>query len=305
MTQEKLYFITNENKGEYYLHANCRALEIARYNFLFKNGDPVKVIEELKKYQNPDGGFGKGLEPDFLLPDSSPLATTLAFQMLEEIPNPEEAIVRHAVLYFENSFVNDRYGWFAVSQEVNNYPHANWWHWENGQTPIDANWGNPTAEIIGYLWKYRNYLTRLKIDDLVEHAINYWTSKTEFKSEHEVYCFIRLHDQLPAEMGQRLESQLAVATKQLAQLDPKLWGQYTPQPVHFANRPDSFLFEAVQPGIENNLDYLLKTMTANAIWEPNWTWGQYETDWPKSKTQWEGRLTIQNLKILKAYGRLK
>src|SRR6056297_439385 len=71
-----------------YIAAECAPLYLARFDFHFSSGNPTEVIDSvkdaLKAYQNSDGGFGHCLGPDFLLPDSSPMATTIAFQILEE-----------------------------------------------------------------------------------------------------------------------------------------------------------------------------------------------------------------------------
>ncbi|MCL4559635.1 MAG: hypothetical protein M1281_03340 [Chloroflexi bacterium] len=288
--------------GEY-INTHCRPLERARFNYLFGNGTPGLIVEELRKYQNPDGGFGNGLEPDFFLPDSSPMATSIAFQILGEIPGPDEEIIRQAIGYLEHTYTPDRPGWLAVPEAVNQYPRAVWWNWdrEKQQTVIDANWGNPSAEIIGYLSKYREYAAGLHVDALVEHALAYWENRSEFPSEHETYCFLRLHRDLPPEKARRLEKGLIKAAESLVVLDPGKWGEYTPQPVHFADTPDSFLYEVVKDGIEANLNYLISSIHADGIWAPNWTWYQYEDTWPQSRVKWEGILAIRNLRVLSVY----
>ena len=48
-------------KAEKYIGKHCRPLELARFNYLFKNDAAERVVEELKKFQNTDGGFGNGL----------------------------------------------------------------------------------------------------------------------------------------------------------------------------------------------------------------------------------------------------
>jgi hypothetical protein len=301
ISQEKI------QKAENYIKRNCRPLEQARFAYLFKNGTADNVIEELKKNQNTDGGFGNGLEPDFLLPDSSPLATTLAFQFLNEMTESDDEMVKKAIKYFGNNFVKSRNGWFAASKEINKYPHAPWWNWDNEkkQTSIDESWGNPSAEIIGYLWKYQKYLSQLDIHKLVAYAINYWNTKTYFDSEHEVYCFIRLYKHLPPEQREKLEKTLIKATKKLVIFDSISWDNYVPQPIHFADSPNFFLFEAVKEGIETNLDYLVTSINENGVWSPNWSWGQYEAEWEKSKIEWQGILTVRNLRILHDYDRIE
>ena len=290
-----------------YLKNNCRKLEVVRFEYLFNNGDLEKVLEELKGFQNSDGGFGNGLEPDSTHPQSSVLASTIALQIISEGNIVDSVMVGNLVEYLENSYVAERKGWLAMTEDVNNYPHAIWWNWDNNkkQTSIDEHWGNPTAEVVGYLYKYRQFLRSLDINELLENTICYWEKLDDFKSEHEVYCYIRLHKLLPVELAKRLESNLINATRKLVVTDSDLWKTYNPQPVSFADNPSYFLYDVVNGGIEKNLDFLMETITDNGVWFPNWNWYQYESDWEKSKMYWVGVLTIQNLKILRAYKRIK
>ncbi|MCR3905876.1 MAG: hypothetical protein NUK62_02435, partial [Tenericutes bacterium] len=50
-----------------------RPLEEARVKHLFFEGPANDVLKELSRFQNPDGGFGHGLEPDLWNPNSSPI----------------------------------------------------------------------------------------------------------------------------------------------------------------------------------------------------------------------------------------
>lgn len=295
------------DNAEKYIKANCRPLESARFDLIFKNGPAEQVIKELKMFQNSDGGFGHVLEPDSLVPDSSALATSLAFQIMDEIPTPDEEMIKSAIKYLEATFNPDFQGWYIMPKEVNNYPHAIWWNWdkEKEEKSVKEWWGNPSAELIGYLSKYKQLVTTLNVDDLIERAIAYIESRDKFTDEHEIYCYIRLYKHLSPEQGKRFEPKLIEATKSLVALDLEKWKDYSPQPLHFADNPNFFLYEAVKDGIEANLDYMVNNMTENGIWEPNWTWRQFDEFWPKQKVQWEGILTIQNLKILYAYDRVE
>ena len=59
-------------------------LDQASFAAAFEAGNTSKVLTELRRYQNRDGGFGHGLEPDVRLTDSSVIATTIALQTLAE-----------------------------------------------------------------------------------------------------------------------------------------------------------------------------------------------------------------------------
>ena len=131
-------------KVSYLLKNNARDLEKYLYEYYFEHGKSEDVVEELKKYQNDDGGFGKALESDFRQPNSSPIATSIGIRLLSEIEETKDIkdIIKSAIRYLEVTFNDKRNGWYAVTKEVNNYPHAPWWHYdeEKDMTIIDKNW---------------------------------------------------------------------------------------------------------------------------------------------------------------------
>jgi hypothetical protein len=51
----------------------------------WKGGSSADVIAALAHYQNPDGGFGKGLEVDIKSPVSNPFAARLAMQVMRAV----------------------------------------------------------------------------------------------------------------------------------------------------------------------------------------------------------------------------
>src|SRR5690349_684541 len=62
---------------------NARQLDKVLLQFLLGKASMQDVAKELQMYQNSDGGFGNGLEPDFRTPTSSNMATSFAFQYLD------------------------------------------------------------------------------------------------------------------------------------------------------------------------------------------------------------------------------
>jgi len=112
-----------------HMEVEARPLEKALYNFYIKKDKPDEIAKALKKYQNEDGGFGHGLEPDFWTPDSSAMATTIGLKYLkivEYLPKAKE-MIKKAIEYLENSYNYERKGWYSVPMSVNDYPHAPWW----------------------------------------------------------------------------------------------------------------------------------------------------------------------------------
>ena len=78
------------NEVRTWIYRNARPLELALWQFDFENGSPERVADMLRFYQNEDGGFGNGVEPDSWNPESSPYATMIAAGMLRGIGLAEQ-----------------------------------------------------------------------------------------------------------------------------------------------------------------------------------------------------------------------
>lgn len=289
------------NKSLIYLESNCRKLEleILRYNFF--DGSVKGIVEELKKYQNSDGGFGNALESDYRMPASSPLATTMALRILEKLTfDYEEKILEEAIHYLERTFNPERKAWFAASKEINNYPRAVWWNYDEkqGGVSIDKNWGNPSIEIIGYLFKYRNYLERTDIKSLVANALEYINNlKSEDSEEHEIYCFLHFYELIDREDKEKIKDKLKELVKFKMNINKDEWEKYVPQPINFIYSKNSFLYEEYKEVLHENLMFLYDKKTQDLIWEPTWEWYQFEEEWKKAKKEWIGVLTVNYLKL--------
>ena len=70
------------SKATDFLWRTARLLERRRFAYLFLDGEQQAVLEALRPYQNPDGGFGNGLEPDVRGPVSQPVPTWTALCIL-------------------------------------------------------------------------------------------------------------------------------------------------------------------------------------------------------------------------------
>jgi len=288
--------------------SSARELEKAIYNYLFKDGEGYNVIQALKMYQNDDGGFGQGLEPDFWMKESSPLATAIGLShlMLVEHEHDAKEMIKKAVAYLEDAFDGERFGWYAVTEKVNDYPHAPWWEYddEKGCTIIDDQWGNPTAELIGYLLRYKRYLKHLNLHELIEFAITHYNKESRLESEHEVYCYIRFYHQLSKKDQHRLYVRLNESVSHLINPVMDEWTNYVPMPLNFIQFNSDETFDIEVKDIQNNLDFFVDKMTEVGCVEPVWSWENYRDEWIISKEQWTGILTLQVLRKLKQFNRL-
>ena len=51
-----------------FISVNARPLERARFDYHFASGPISDVLTQLEAFQNNDGGFGHGIEPDLRMP---------------------------------------------------------------------------------------------------------------------------------------------------------------------------------------------------------------------------------------------
>ncbi|UOQ95171.1 hypothetical protein MUO14_09715 [Halobacillus shinanisalinarum] len=294
----------NFERAKNWILEHGRDLEKVRVKCLTEDGHQHEIIAALSGYQNQDGGFGKGLEADIRLPHSSSIATTIALQVLVEFDNYPQAkqMIDKAIRYFENHFNSERQGWYAVPPEVNEYPHAFWWtvH-EDGMSWIDHHWGNPSAEIIGYLRRYHSEVTQLDVDQLVQQCIDYFLSLTTFESEHEIYCYQRFFQLHPDLLTNTVTEQLEKAVQSLVVLDKERWKNYVPFPLKFIPDLESTQFGIPKKKIDDNLAFFIQALEKSPFIEPPWDWNTYMDSWGQAKQEWRGVLTYEALKLLLNY----
>ena len=112
-----------------------RDLDRARFTHHFDSagGSPDDLLAALGRYQNADGGFGHGLEPDIAAPDSNPFATELALTICRQANiAPDHPLLTRAVAHLEATQTDD--GDWRFSPGVYAHDLAPWfmgWEWPN------------------------------------------------------------------------------------------------------------------------------------------------------------------------------
>lgn len=292
----------------------ARPLEVARWEYLFEGGSRERVLEILGAYQNEDGGFGHGLEPDFWLPSSSPMATWAAVRILSEVDvEPENPMVQSLVGYLFHS--QDGSGmWPAVLPENNEYPHAPWWHWEPG---VEQQWMfNPGVELAAYLihWSRPDNDNAQKGWKTVQLAIVRLMDCDEMDM-HEISNFLAMLELMELREEEFLKNTgytVSVAKDKLAELvnkavetDPSEWGNgYKALPLTFVQRPDSFLCNTLGDLVEKNLDFYADQVDDNGLWPVPWQWSAYPSEYAIAARYWQGIIALERYRVLKEFGRL-
>lgn len=292
-----------------FMKTKARELERAIFEYEFKKGSKEAVIQALRYYQNEDGGFGKGIEPDFRLEASSPMATTVAFQILSQLGvGHEQGMVKKGITYLLETYDEQKGRWSTVPREVNNYPHAPWWHFNEkaGEAGFDPKWGNPTAEIIGYLREFREGMPVDFVEDLTRRALDQLLSYPDEMEMHEILCFYRLAERVQEPERGRMLDKLKRCISHGVGKSPEEWNNYSATPLTFVFSPESPFYETIDKDlIDMNLNYVIGKQNENGSWAPNWGWGQYEEAWETAKREWQGILTLNMLRQLHAFGRIE
>jgi hypothetical protein len=131
-------------KAGKFIAAQGRDIDRALFAYHFGSASQEELLEALGRYQNPDGGFGNGLEPDITAPASNAFATSLALKLMVEAGVPgSHAMVARTVRYLEGT-QNDE-GCWPFSPAVYEHELAPWfqgWEWPSL---------NPECVIAGHL----------------------------------------------------------------------------------------------------------------------------------------------------------
>ena len=279
----------------------ARPLEQTLFNYHFRTGSIEAVLDALAAFQNEDGGFGHGLEPDMQSPDSSVLATTVAFQILRDLGvEKTHALIQGGISYLEKLYSSEQKSWPFVPETVVNSPRAPWWQYDADFTNY---WHNPRPEVVGYLLDWGDW----ELAEEVLTAVITTAQSTESIEFHSLFCYLRLLDteSLPEEAHDTLQPLVQKWADQLVETNPEKWGEYGLRPLAAAPHPGHFLAKHYADAIEQELDYLVQTLQDDGAWHPAWSWGEaYPDEWPKAAEMWKGVITLKNLLTLRAFNAL-
>ena len=287
-----------------------RPLEQALFRYHFEDGPAEAVLGELARFQNDDGGFGHGLEPDLRLAGSSVIVTTVALQHLRVLGAGEDNfLVQGAMRYLMATYDSALEVWPIIPSSVDEAPHAPWWAYDD---QLAERWhgfkANPRAEIVGYLFEYPNLSPASLGKDLGEAVALYLETFAEKVETHDLLCYVRLvqTSALSEPLRSWLLLRLAPVVDRVVAKEPSAWAQYGLKPLWVAESPDSPFAGQLAGAIELNLDYEIEHQGADGAWAPSWTWfGQYDETWPQAEREWKGVLTIKTLLQLRSFGRFE
>lgn len=282
-----------------FVKTHARPVDRRLFEFYFEDGTAQRIVDALRAYQNPDGGFGHGLEPDFRLKASSPAATTLALQYLDEIgATPDWEIVQRAIHYLLKSYAN---GWPPVPPDVNFAPHAPWWSYRT-RLP-EEHWGCPGAEIVGYLHRYARLVPAEFLSRVTRFALFGLETRPTQVSPNDFLCYVRLLDHLPVNLpeyhrfSEKLVQIVAQNRVQWRGARLKIWWNI--------NWPEARMAGAMKNALVTSLDIELNHQQPDGAWHPQWSWESDSVAGQQAFNEWKGLLTVRLLRALQNFGRIE
>lgn len=304
-------------KYEKFLYNRGRDIEIAKFNYHFNEGSREDVAFALSIYQNRDGGFGHGLEPDSLNPYSSPLQTSEALKILKHIDyndsnldDVSEYIVFRALHYIYYYCLKDG----KINPNVpsnNDYPHASWWEYDED---FFRTWRyNPTAVLVALTLHFTKEGNKYykKAYELVPTILeSFMNEPKENVDKHYLNNLIELYDVLTTkklftEYHEDLRDNINRRIEDLMDTSENKWKTYgSNQPIELIQL-DEFLNTKERQDLMNlNLDYLLDSRDEYGLFEVTWNWGNDYEEFELQKVKWAGVILVNNLIFLKKYNRI-
>lgn len=292
------------NQATQFMKDKTRKLERSIYQYEFEEGPFSNVLIELRKYQNTDGGFGHGLEPDLRCMESSALATTRALEILHLSPQKDEEqteMIRKALRFFENTYNAHRNGWDIIPKEAEQSPRAIWWNYG----AFADHWGNPSADILSYCIDYQYIYEIDQLEDHINYSIDYLVNRCELNEMHELFCFIHLFEKFNKAQKLKIEDTMHVFLDNCVSINPENREGYGATPLSVVSSPSSQYYKRYAEFIPAELDELIEQQGEDGSWAPNWTWYQFEEEWLIAKEEWKGIITLNALRTLRNFNRIE
>lgn len=133
--------------GRSFIHREARLLEQRRFAAAFGNAPVDGALAALRAYRNADGGFGHGLEPDKLCPDSLPIDDQMALQIMDDVGIVDPVLAAGICDHLASVAVDGAVP--LATPVIEHFPRAE--HWADWTYVPDL---NPTAGIVGLLHRH-------------------------------------------------------------------------------------------------------------------------------------------------------
>jgi len=286
-------------RAKSFLYKNGRLLDRRRFEYHFEGGSAQAVLDVLRAYQNPDGGFGNALEPDIRCPQSQPVPTEMALRIMDEIRAFDSEVMDGIVRYLRDITLPDG-GFPFVFRSALEYPHAPWWEVERDDVPSI----NPTGTVIGMLYK-QNVNREIYEEAWFKKCVDYiWRYMEEARPDgyHDGIQWVEFLRHTPDQSRANRYSTVVdewLRKPGTIERDPDAHG-YVHKVLDWAPARDSYAGKFVTSDDLNvHLDAVLDQQQNDGGWAISWL-----AVGPGAESEWRGWLTVERLKTLRSYGKI-
>ena len=277
-----------------FMLTDARELERQVYAVFFDEGDPASVVASLAAFRNNDGGFGNGLEPDKLVPDSQALDVEIAFERLASVKAEAAELVARACDWLA-TIADVRGAVPVLMPNSNDHPRAA--HWSAAEYPPGL---NPTAAIVGHAHSLG--AAHAWLVQATEYCFATLEAGNIPDEGHELLAVTKFLSSAPdraraSAMALRVASAIKTAAFVKYDADSDAYGV---TPLDYAPYPDSFAHDWFPADIiEGHLTALAAAQADDGGWPVAW-----EPPTADSLKAWRGIRTLGAVTTLRAYGRL-
>jgi len=285
-----------------FMHKEARPLDLALWRLAFEGGDGAAVIDALAPFQNPDGGFGHGLEPDLATPASSAIATSVGLRHLVRAGAPAgHPLVARTMAWLAAHHTDGV--WPIIDAHVDDGPHAPWWAYD---ADLPARWlgfrFNPTAEILAWVYVLRDGASGAMVEAAEARMRRTLAETDTLTGAYDLRCAVILAEtpQAPDDLRAQLSDLLL---RSVAAHDA---GDEHAPALDLAPTPSSLLAGPLADKFDAAAATLIAGQQADGGWLPFWDWAFVdEAAWAKAKQAWRGTLTRLAIEALSAHGRVE
>ncbi|BBH22852.1 hypothetical protein Back11_41970 [Paenibacillus baekrokdamisoli] len=287
------------DRAKLFIYEHARLLDRKRYEYHFEGGSKGAVIEALRAYQNSDGGFGNGLEPDLRGPHSHPIPTEMALSLMEELNSYDVQILEGINSYLREHTLSEGGVPFSL-RSVNDYPHAPWWTAEEDSQPSI----NPTGRMLGLLYKQQTRPEIVQEEYFIRSVAYVWRYMEQerpvgYHDGIHALAFLQLTPERErASQYQPIMDQW-LSRPDTMERNPRAEG-YVHKLLDWAPLPESYARKFItDEELEEHLQVLITQQQEDGGWAIAWPPVS-----PAGEQEWRGLITVERLLTLKAYGRL-
>jgi hypothetical protein len=283
-----------------FIAKNARLLERLRFQQVTTATGADQVAAAVRAYQNPDGGFGQGLEPDLRTASSQPAAARAALEALHEVDRLGDV----GPLCDHLASISVDGGLPFATAEAARAPHPPWFA-VAADAPPSPVFTAPIAGIlaahgVGHPWVAaavaysKRAVARFDPPAFTGATWEVPRIGASYEARALVHFCGHVGDRGGAERIGRI-----VLERGLVELDASAGGE-AHTPLDHAPLPTSPLRRLFTDDvIEAHLDALVRAQADDGGWPVPWAkWN------PTTTTEWRGILTVEAVKTLTAYAQV-